>query len=124
MNKKASQLEELEKKNPFKVPEGYFENLTSQIMDQLPEKAEIGSPVISLWGRIKPWVYAAAMIVGVALVVKLFVNSPETTKSSLNLITSADIEEFYQYYEDALTNNVYHDTFYLDEEDFLGDYYQ
>ena len=26
------------KENPFKVPENYFENFTSQMMDQLPEK--------------------------------------------------------------------------------------
>lgn len=24
--------------NPFRVPEGYFENLTSEVMNRLPEK--------------------------------------------------------------------------------------
>ena len=26
--------------NPFRVPEGYFENLTSEVMNRLPEKEE------------------------------------------------------------------------------------
>ena len=120
MNKKATQLEELKKKNSFKVPEGYFENLTDQIMAQLPEK-EAKPQVISLWGRTKPWLYAAAMIAGVALLVRSFVGSPEQSKTNLNLTSSADIEAFYQYYEDELTNSLYHDAFYLDEEDFYND---
>ena len=124
MNKKATRLEEFGKENPFKVPEGYFENLTSQIMGQLPEKVEKVSPVISLWERMSPWVYAAAMIAGVALLVKLFVSSPEQTKNSLNLTSHTDIEEFYQYYEDELTNIIYHDAFYLGEEDFSDDYHE
>ena len=116
MNIKETQ----EKKNPFKVPEGYFENLTGQIMAQLSERVDVApKKTISLWGRMQPWVYAAAMIAGVALVVKLFISSPEVPESSFNLTSSVDIEEFLQYYEDDLTYNVYHDEFYL-EEDLFG----
>ena len=121
MNKETTQLEELKKKHSFKVPEGYFENLTEQIMNRLPEK-DAAPQTISLWGRMKPWLYAAAMIAGVALLVKSFVSSPEQTKMSLNLTSSVDIEEFYQYYEDELTYNAYHDAFYLGEEDFSNNY--
>lgn len=31
-------MEELEKNNPFKTPEGYFENLTDKLMDKLNEE--------------------------------------------------------------------------------------
>ncbi len=27
--------------NPFRVPEGYFENLTSEVMNRLPEKEKL-----------------------------------------------------------------------------------
>jgi len=122
MDKKTTQLEELKKNNPFKVPEGYFENLTDQIMTQLPEKEAATPQVVSLWGRVKPWLYAAAMIAGVAVLAKSFISSPDQTKKNLNLTSSADIEAFYQYYEDELTNSLYHDAFYLDEEYFSNDY--
>lgn len=48
--------------NPFKVPEGYFEQLTSQVMNQLPEKK---AKVVSM--RIRRWLYAAACIAAIAV---------------------------------------------------------
>ena len=33
-------------KRPFKVPDGYFERLTSQIVDNLPEKSLDGSAML------------------------------------------------------------------------------
>ncbi|MDR0865466.1 MAG: hypothetical protein LBO74_11120 [Candidatus Symbiothrix sp.] len=109
-------LDEIGKKNPFKVPDGYFEGLTSQIMAQLPEKVQGETKVISLWDRVKPWMYMAAIFMGVALMVKVFTNSREQFSSGgLNLASSADIEEFYQYYEDQLTGDLYHETLYAEE---------
>jgi anti-sigma-K factor RskA len=107
------------KVNPFKVPDGYFENLTSRIMDQLPDKtkAEDDKPkVISLWTRIKPWAYAAAAVVVVALSVNLFIHTQQS-KHSLNLTSGAEIDEFYQYYEEQLADKMVHETLYLDEQD-------
>ena len=40
--------------SPFKVPENYFENFTSQLMDQLPEKTVVvEAPKPSKWQKIK-----------------------------------------------------------------------
>lgn len=61
------------KENPFKVPEGYFENFAEQLMDKLPEKAPVEAPDITLWMRIRPWVYMAAMFCGIMLMVRTFV---------------------------------------------------
>jgi hypothetical protein len=113
---KKTQLEEIGNANPFKVPEGYFENLSGRILSQLPEKVEQDTKVLSLWERIQPWVYMAAMFIGIALMVKMFVRKP-----SLDLTSSADIEEFYQYYEEQLAGKAYHETFYLDETNLLED---
>jgi hypothetical protein len=126
MNKKIIKLEETGKENPFKVPEGYFDNFTARIMNQLPEKATEEPKVISFWERAKPWMYMAAMFAGIALMVKLFTISSKPTNghenSKLNLTSSADIEAFYQYYEDQLANKTYQDTFYLDGADISDDF--
>ena len=60
------------KDNPFKVPEGYFENLTGQIMDKLPEIDNTKEEKeISLWEKIKPWVYMTAMFCGMMFGLKV-----------------------------------------------------
>lgn len=52
------------KENPFKVPEGYFENIVPEIMKQLPEAEAQESVEITMWERVKPWVYMVAMFCG------------------------------------------------------------
>ena len=41
MKEEDTLLKKLGKENSFKVPEGYFENLTSEVMNKLPEKETI-----------------------------------------------------------------------------------
>lgn len=48
--------------NPFRVPEGYFDQLTQQVMSQLPERQK-KSRIVAL----RPWLYAAACTVAVAV---------------------------------------------------------
>jgi hypothetical protein len=112
MSKKINQWDEIKTKNPFKVPDGYFEGLTAQIMFQLPEKIDEETKVVSLWDRAKPWLYMAAMFVGIAFMMKIFVTPSPV---GLNLTSTVEMEEFYQYYEDQLTDNIYHETVYLNE---------
>lgn len=118
MNKKINQLEEIGKENPFKVPKGYFEGLTDRIMSELPERVVEEQKPISLWTRVQPWVYMAAMFVGIALMVRLFVGSPERqsvnafASEGIQLESPSDIEDFYGYYEDQLANLVYREAFY------------
>ena len=59
--------------NPFRVPEGYFENLTSGVMNRLPEKERLAfeKKESTMWERVKPWVYMAAMFVGAALIIRV-----------------------------------------------------
>lgn len=49
------------KENPFKVPEGYFENIVPEIMKQLPETEVQEEIEVTMWERVKPWVYMVAM---------------------------------------------------------------
>ena len=64
-------LKKLGKENYFKVPDGYFENLTSEVMNKLPEKEKVvfKEEPVSTWTRLKPLLYMAAMFVGAALII-------------------------------------------------------
>ena len=73
MQEEDNILKKVGKENVFRVPDGYFENLTSEVMSRLPEKE---TPAIikrepTKWERIKPWVYMTAMFVGAALIIRV-----------------------------------------------------
>lgn len=72
MKEETDLKQKIGKDNPFKVPEGYFENLTGQIMDKLPEIDNTKEEKeISLWKKIKPWVYMTAMFCGMMFGLKV-----------------------------------------------------
>ena len=119
MDKKKILLKDIPKVNPFRVPEGYFENFTNGIMSQLPDTVRNDLKRVHLWKRARPWLYAAAMLAGVALTLRLFVGSPSSfgvknyALQGLKLTSSSDIEDFYHYYEEGLARLAYDDAFYL-----------
>ena len=65
-------IDEHEPRRPFTVPEGYFENLTQNIMASLPEQESIYSTkiIVTPWMRIRPYLYAAAAFVGIFFCIK------------------------------------------------------
>lgn len=70
--KKNIRFDELEPRRPFTVPEGYFENLTQDIMAALPEQESLYSTRITVtpWMRIRPYLYAAAAFAGIFFCIK------------------------------------------------------
>ena len=120
MNKKKIKLEEIGNASPFNVPEGYFESFAEDMISRLPDRAKEEPQVVSLWMHVKPWAYMAAMFAGIALMIRLFVGSPDSfshNSNALNLSSSAEIEEFYDYYENQVIKSYYRETFYLALED-------
>jgi len=119
MDKKRMLLKDISKVDPFKTPEGYFENFTNGIMSQLPDVVRENSITVNLWHRVRPWIYMAAMFAGIALMIRLFVSAPTSldTKNyaseGLKLSSSSDIDDYYLYYEDGLARLAYDDAFYL-----------
>jgi hypothetical protein len=115
MNKNKLNLEEIAKVDPFKVPEGYFEGLTGDIMSNLPECVREEPVKMNLWLRVQPWLYMAAMFVGISLMISVFTGTPSQkivktyASEGLNLSSSTDIEDFYHYYEDGLAKVAYDD---------------
>lgn len=72
MEKKTPLLDEIGRKHGMRVPEDYFADFTEKMVDALPER-EIPLPEQpTLWLRVRPWVYMAAMFAGVWLMMKMF----------------------------------------------------
>ena len=93
----------------FRVPDGYFESLTPQVMDRLPEAetetAQASAEVITLaeptlWQRVRPWLYLAAMFVGAAFIIRLASPSAEEKAAAL-AHEEAESQEI-EYIENAL----------------------
>ncbi len=105
MNKKYPKTEETGNKNPYKVPEGYFDELNQNILNRLDEVTVEMPETISLWNRVKPWVYMAAMFIGIALMFKVF--SGDFNPSSDKLAKSESIRLQQNYFEDENYEEVY-----------------
>ncbi len=126
MKNEEKKLDQLKGKNPFTVPEGYMENLTTQIMSQLPEK-EIQpkeATKINMMTRMRPWLYMAAVFVGLLLFFKGIVGiTGKEDTSNDSLLVHTDIpqdaqqlmygdelydedEEYLEYLENTYTNYI------------------
>ena len=71
--------------NPFRVPEHYFDNFAEELMGKLPEKEPLPfSSEPTLWERVKPWIYMAAMFCGIMLSVRIFVGEPQKDEFSIS----------------------------------------
>ena len=118
MVKSEIRLDAIKRADPFKTPDGYFDFFNSDLISKLPERSVENPKVINLWDRVKPWIYMAAVFVGVALIINLLSKEPNKRQDivstyaskGLNLSSSNDIDDFYHYYEDELTKIVYDDT--------------
>ena len=72
-------------KNPgFKVPENYFDDFNQRMADMLPdvEITPVAEP--TMWQRVKPYLYMAAMFAGVWCMISVF--NHFTPSSNLNAV--------------------------------------
>jgi hypothetical protein len=131
METKINKLREIEKsKNPFKVPENYFAQFNEEIMNRLPEKEIVKPRTVPLWDKVKPWVYMAAMFIGLYITINFL--SQQNGQSTMasgdtaiqqtltgspqaeNYWSTVQIteEEFYQYLEEQIIDDSYFDYMY------------
>jgi hypothetical protein len=114
---------------PFKVPDNYFAHFNEEIMSRLPERkvAPQKAKRVSMWDKVKPLVYMAAMFAGLYFSINLLTKNndfnlltsrqaeqQQTLKSSPNLDNhwaSVHIteEEFFQFVEAQLAEYSYHE---------------
>ena len=81
MKEEDKLLKKIGTENPFRVPEGYFEGFTSDLMSRLPEKEKTDvhrEP--TTWEKVRPWLCMAARFIGAALIIR--VASPGETVSN------------------------------------------
>lgn len=73
MGKEDKLIEKLGRNHGMKVPEGYFDEFTRNLMADLPAYPEAPKPQkLTRWQRIKPYVYMAAMFAGIWCMMKVF----------------------------------------------------
>lgn len=99
-NNKHISLDEIGKELPFGVPENYFEQFAAQ-MDE-----KIGFKPVAVNRIMRPWMYMAAMFVGVLLMGQVFytVYQNNTTRNAENyelyVLSQVDETSLMDYYVD------------------------
>ncbi|EGF57576.1 hypothetical protein HMPREF9446_01656 [Bacteroides fluxus YIT 12057] len=101
-------LKKVGTENPFRVPDDYFENLTSEVMSRLPEKEK---PAIlqkepTRWEKVRPWLYMTAMFIGAALIIR--VASSDRTPA-MDRVANDDTEMEIEYINTVLENSMMDD---------------
>ena len=100
-----NRIDELRDRQPFRVPEGYFEGFTEDFMCRLPKRIATETKVVSFYERVKPWLYMAAMFAGIIILFNVISKSSGTAKdtvqSSIHVgLESEDDAEYLEYIED------------------------
>lgn len=102
------------------VPDGFFESFNKKMVESLPEQSwEKPQPMIlprSRWQRMRPYVYMAAMFMGIWMMMKMFdMMKPSTQPGSLEnnttLMTALNNDA---YYYDFVATEVSDDDLYDD----------
>ena len=77
----APKLAQMEKINPFVVPEGYFDTLSDRIADRIAQesKTPAGWRIVPMWTR-----YAAAACLTFVLGITLYLHLKQQTPNNLN----------------------------------------
>lgn len=117
MEKEQNNLDRFKGKNPFTVPDGYMEDLTANIMSQLPEKPQVEAKKISMMDRMRPWLYMAAVFAGLGLFFKAIVGidgeqsktdtllvESNDASATISAIQEAENEEYLEYLEAQYTD--------------------
>lgn len=85
MKEDSNILKTIARNDGLKAPEGYFGDFAARMAAALPERPElaamgVAAPPRTLWGRVRPYVYMAAMFAGVWCMLKMFTTVAGTGK--------------------------------------------
>ena len=104
----------MKRENPFRVPEGYFDQLAEQIIASLPEEkcvplteqpesvqavtaADKGN--VATVRRLRPWMLAAACFAGVILLGSVYFT--QSDRQTEQAVASAAVSDNYSYVDEA-----------------------
>ena len=79
MNEEKYIEEKAGRRNPFQVPEGYFDRLADQVMASLPEREPVAAVPKARRVALRPLYYAAAAVCAFLISVVVWQSFPETT---------------------------------------------
>lgn len=81
-------LSKLGKDSGFKVPENYFSDFNKQMMESLPKPNLTPQVKPSLWVRVRPYLYMAAMFAGIWCMMRVFndMSGATSTKAQIQAI--------------------------------------
>ncbi len=122
----------------MKVPDGYFEDFAARMAVALPERPELENPEAAaraerptLWRRVRPYVYMAAMFAGIWLMLQMFAMigmgsklKPMDQNPVLAEALSDDDFMFDYLYDDYSTYELYGEVIDPAEGDYEYDYSQ
>lgn len=99
------------KKVPFKVPENYFEDFNTKIMEQLPV-TDKASKIVPLWKKVIPFAVAVAACVAILFtVLPMFTVNDNSTQTPM-ASSSITEEEMFEIIEDQLIAVKYQDVLF------------
>lgn len=103
MNEEMYIQEKVGKRNPFRVPEGYFDNLTAQVMQNLPEQPKRRAKSVFM----RPVFYAAASVCALLVAGAAWMWHPAAEVSSAEPVQAKTVSQPQQqenadgYFEEA-----------------------
>lgn len=106
MGKEEKLFEKIGRSHGMKVPEGYFDDFSRKMMDNLPAYPEAPRPrPLTTWQRVKPYVYMAAMFAGIWCMMKMFhiasqsaqMNADAMPESVALAIQNPEARDYYEY---------------------------
>lgn len=98
------------KKIPFKVPENYFEDFNTKIMEQLPIENK-SKKVIPLWKKVLPIAVAVAACVVLIFNILPISNFSQDPQAQ-SYATTITEDEMFDIMEDQLIASMYQDVLY------------
>lgn len=108
-------LKKLGTGNAFKIPEGYFESLTSEVLSKLPEKKQLAFEVkeTTKWTKLKPYLYMAAMFIGAALIIRVASNGYKPASTEMTVTEAVPIDSDTDEYINAVVDGSMMDDYSL-----------
>lgn len=109
-------LNNIDKKNPFKVPENYFEDFHKNMMSKISEEPK-AVKIVPLWRKVIPWASVAAVLGGIIILAGILTDNSEPQIADSNFITdqtekvyasSAEDDDFYLFLEDEVIKDSYY----------------
>lgn len=101
-------IERYGKKHHFTTPDGYFEHFHEQLMNSLPEVEPVATPTveINIMTRVKPWLYMAAMFIGIIFMVQglMYIQQNHLPSSDVAIAEEVYTEEADHFMSSSLYN--------------------